>query len=106
LFFFHGLLQLLLVSSLLALRDETRGRLSSRLHSLCLVWMRLISFNSSSGRAEISKLSRARAAVLGVVSTAVPRCTAHASRTCAGIFPTRAAIAEMTGSSSNPGLIP
>jgi hypothetical protein len=52
------------------------------------------------------KISRARAAVLVVVSTAVPRWTAHASRTCAGVFPACAAIAEMTGSSSNPVLIP
>jgi len=29
-----------------------------------------------------------------------------ASRTCAGVFPTRAAIAEMTGTSSSPGPIP
>ena len=50
------------------------------------------------------KFSRARAAVLGVVSTAVPRCTAQASSTCAGVFLTRAAIAKMTGSSSGPGL--
>ena len=54
----------------------------------------------------MSKFSLARAALLGVVSTAVPRCTAHASKTCAGVFPTRAAIAEMTGSSSSPGFIP
>jgi len=33
----------------------------------------------------------ARAAVLGVVSRAVPRCTAQASSTCAGVLPTRAA---------------
>src|SRR5437868_2981179 len=38
--------------------------------------MRLISLNESSGRAEMSKFSLARAAVFGVVSTAVPRCTA------------------------------
>ena len=54
----------------------------------------------------MSKFSRARAALLGVVSKAVPRCTAQARSTCAGVFPTRAAIAEMTGSSSSPGLIP
>lgn len=40
--------------------------------SLCRVSMRLISLNASSGRAEISKFSRARAALFGVVSTAVP----------------------------------
>src|SRR6266481_114306 len=33
----------------------------------------------------MSKFSRARAAVLGVVSKAVPRCTAQASSTCAGV---------------------
>jgi hypothetical protein len=38
------------------------------------------------------KFFRARAAVL--VSNAVPRCTAEAISTCAGAFPTRAAIAE------------
>ncbi len=52
------------------------------------------------------KLSFVRSALFGVVSKAVPRCTAQASRTCAGILPTRAAIAVITGSSSNPGLIP
>ena len=52
------------------------------------------------------KFSAARAALLGVVSKAEPRCTAHASSTCAGVFPTRAAIAVMTGSSSGPGLAP
>jgi hypothetical protein len=36
------------------------------------------------------KFSLARAAVLGVVSNAVPRCTAQASSTCAGVFATRA----------------
>ena len=50
----------------------------------------------------MSKFSFARAALLGVVSTAPRRCTAQASSTCAVVFPTRAAIAEMTGSSSNP----
>ena len=52
----------------------------------------------------MSKFSRARAAVLGVVSKAVPRCTAQASSTCAGVFPTRAAIAEITGSVKRPWL--
>jgi hypothetical protein len=33
--------------------------------------------------------------VFGVVSKAVARCTAQASSTCAGVFPTRAAIAEI-----------
>jgi hypothetical protein len=54
----------------------------------------------------MSKFSFARAALLGVVSRAVPRCTAQASSTCAGVFPTRVAIAEITGSSFRPGLIP
>lgn len=43
---------------------------------------------------------------LGGLSKAVPRCTAHASSTCAGILLTRAAIAEINGSSSSPGFIP
>ena len=30
----------------------------------------------------------------------------HANNSCAGVFPTRVAIAEMTGSSSSPGFIP
>jgi len=47
-----------------------------------------------------------RTAFLDVVSKAVPRCTPHASSTCAGVFPTRAAIAKMTGSSSGPGFMP
>ena len=42
----------------------------------------------------------------GVVSNAVPRCTAQANSTCAGVFPIRAAIADITVSSSGPGLIP
>src|SRR5271154_899247 len=71
--------------------------------SLCLVSIRLISSSASSGRAEMLRFSRARAAVLGVVSKAVPRCTAQANNTCAGVFPTRAAIVEMIGSSSGPG---
>jgi hypothetical protein len=54
----------------------------------------------------MSKFSCARAAVLGVVSNAVPRCTAQANKTCAGVFSTRVAIAETTGSSRGPGLIP
>ena len=74
--------------------------------SRCLIWMRLISSNASSGRGTILKFSLARAAVFGVVSNAVPRCTAQANSTCAGVFPTRAAIAVITGSSSSPGLIP
>jgi hypothetical protein len=36
---------------------------------------------------------------LGVVSKAVPRRTAQATSTCAGVWPTRPAIAKMTGSS-------
>jgi hypothetical protein len=74
--------------------------------NLCLVRMRLISLKASSGSAEMSKFSLARAALLGVVSKAVPRWTAHASSTCAGVFPTRAAIARITGSSSSPGFSP
>jgi len=66
----------------------------------------LISSIASSGREELPKFSRARAAVLGVVSKAVPRCTAQANNTCAAVFPTRVAIAETTGSSRGPGLIP
>jgi hypothetical protein len=41
----------------------------------------LFSCIASAGRAEISKFSLARSGVFGVVKTAVPRCTAHASST-------------------------
>ena len=78
--------------------------------NLCLVRIRLISSIVSSGaslgRAEILKFSHARAAVRGVVSKAVPRWTAQGNNTWAGVFPTRPAIAETTGSSSGPGLVP
>ena len=54
----------------------------------------------------MSKFSCARAAVLGVVSRAVPRWTAQADSTRAGVLPTRAAMAEMTGPTSGLGLGP
>src|SRR5260370_42540810 len=53
--------------------------------NLCLAWIRLISSRASSGRAELLKFSCARAAVLGVATKAVPRCTAQANNTCAAV---------------------
>src|SRR6516162_1410434 len=74
--------------------------------NLCRVWIALISSMAPSGRAEMLKFSLARAGVLGVVRTAVPRCTAQASKTWAGVWFTCLAIAVITGSSSTPGFIP
>lgn len=48
----------------------------------------------------MSKFFLGRAAVLGVVSKAEPRCVAQASGTCAGVFATLVAIAKTTGSFS------
>src|SRR5579864_4540158 len=63
----------------------------------------LISCTAPSGRVEISKFSLIRLGVFEVVSSAVPRWIAQASKTCAGVLLTRLAIAVMTGSSSNLG---
>src|SRR5277367_3800515 len=47
--------------------------------------MLLMSLNASSGRAEMSKFSLTRAAVVVLTSKAVPRRAAHANSTCAGV---------------------
>ena len=74
--------------------------------NFCRVWIALISAMASSGSAEMLKFSLARAGVFGVVRTAVPRCTAQASNTCAGVWFTRLAMPVITGSSRTPGFIP
>lgn len=53
--------------------------------NLILVSIRLIASNASSGRIKVSKFSFARSGVLGVVSKAVPRCTAQDKSTWAGV---------------------
>ena len=59
--------------------------------------MELISSNWPGGSGSISKFYFARAADVGVVNKAAPRCTAQANSTCAAVFPTRPAIAEISG---------
>ena len=54
--------------------------------NFCRVWIALISCIASAGSAEMSKFSLARSGVFGVVKTAVPRCTAHASKSRAGVL--------------------
>jgi len=77
-----GLLQLLFGPLLHSVCGMKPGiPVVTTLLSLSLVWTRLISLSASSGSAVMSKFPRARAPVLGVVSKAVARCTAHASKT-------------------------
>src|SRR6267378_8336388 len=72
--------------------------------NLCRVLIpSLISFIASSGSVEILKFSLMRLGVLDVVRRAVPRCTAHASSTWAGVLLTLLAMEVITGSSSNLG---
>ncbi len=59
---------------------------------------------ASSGIGDTSKFSRMRVGAFAVVNNAVPRCTAHASSTCAGVFPVRRARSATIGSSRTRGL--
>jgi hypothetical protein len=74
--------------------------------NLCRVLIpSLISFIASSGSVEILKFSLMRLGVLDVVRRAVPRCTAHASSTWAGVLLTLLAMEVITGSSVNLGSV-
>jgi hypothetical protein len=61
----------------------------------------LISRMASSGMVETSKFSLIRLGVFEVVSRAVPRWIAQASKTCAGVLLTRLAMPEMGQGSLN-----
>src|ERR1700757_4683816 len=105
LFLLHGLLQLLLNFHVqLALGINPGTPVSTTALNLCRVLIpSVISFMASSGSVEISKFSLMRLGVLDVVRRAVPRCTAHASTTWAGVLFTLLALEVITGSSSNLG---
>src|ERR1700732_2504509 len=101
LFLLHGLLHVLLgfhVHLLLGINPGTP--VSTTALNLCRVLIPLISFIAPSGSVEILKFSLMRLGVLDVVRRAVPRCTAHASSTWAGVLLTLLAMEGITGSSS------
>src|SRR5271166_2707519 len=104
LFLLHGLLQVLLgfhVHFPLGINPGTP--VCTTALNLCRVLIPLSSFIASSGSVEISKFSLMRLGVLDVVRSAVPRCTAHASSTWAGVLLTLLAMEVITGSSVNLG---